>query len=436
MLNLSRKSCAILTWDQAGNVVGATGIRYGQHQFKLSSVIHRSASEDIPLGQHLSEIYKGYRFESADLILVGGYLPKTVCFELQIAKMPRNELRSALEFEISNRLPVALDDLSWDFRIVRKEQLDNQEDSAQRVVVRISVVFNIARLEIIEKLAANDIHIDALINPLMCIDPLLAENDIELPCAIDDFILKKPSIDGIRHMFPSQSSREDIPLQDTILLYYTDPDLELLKLPEPLQNAALLMLAYGLRCKNEKELTGFASLPEHSRPVRCRWMKRLSFLLGALLIFFCVGYLYKVRSDTSRRLNQVKNEKLSLEDQISKLNFYLRSNAVNEKALYSLANLQRGMASPLKTMALLAGKMPQVMSIYQLRADGCNSDLVLKCPSDKTDINQWLSGLNQLDVSNIRYRRNYDGSRVLYFKLTDQARLPLPEKKIYAGKIK
>ncbi|QSH40056.1 hypothetical protein P0136_01685 [Lentisphaerota bacterium ZTH] len=404
--------------------------------FKLNRVIHRPATEDTALEQRLSYIYKVYKFESAETILAGGYLPQTVCFELKIAKMARNELRSALEFEIGSRLPIALDELSWDFCVVREEKADDSEESVQHVVVRIFAVPAAARADIIEKLSAEKIHIDALVSPLMCIDPLLAGRDIKLECAIDDFTLRKPSLDGLRHMWPSHSNDNSISLQDTILEYFNDPDTDLLEPPSPLQDTALLMLAWGLRRKNEKDLGGFAALPEQAKPVRCIWLKRSAYLLGALLLFFLVGYLYRVRSDASLRMQQVKNEKALLQDQISKLNFYLKQNSVNEKALYSLANLQRGMASPLLTMGLLAGKMPKIMSIYQLRADGCNSDLVLKCPSDKTDINQWLSGINQMEVSNIRYRRNYDGSRVLYFKLTDQSRTPLTEKKIYAGKVK
>lgn len=300
----SHRNIIAFTWDTEKNVFGVRLQRMGDG----CVIIKNSAwvkSLGRPLAEALSEFKTRIDFSECDLVIAGGAVETSMCFDINLPRMSPKDVKKAVKYEIPKYLPCDSEDAVYGCRIFHKA---SPEDKT-RINVRIFVTTRKYWNRILGELTASGIKIDAFVYPFMALDPLLAGFESVGFCGIEKNFIFKLEKTGIRKMI--SSAQNELDPRDAVKHLGIDTK----NFPEEKDIIeyipAMLIGTYGLSPLFREDKYGLISLPAELKPERYRLLRysaAASFVLFSFLAFsFCVRIWWDARGRYTRICAELEN---------------------------------------------------------------------------------------------------------------------------------
>lgn len=113
-------------------------------------------------GEVLQLAMESLNTQNCDRVIITGQIEYSGVFEVWMPKFNHEELRHAIEYELSKHVPLSMSDIVWNARVVPDE---NNEEHSSRVWVVFMLRDNWTKF--ISDLQVRGLNIDVFINPYM-----------------------------------------------------------------------------------------------------------------------------------------------------------------------------------------------------------------------------------------------------------------------------
>ena len=121
---------------------------------------HSSSGSPEDLSERIRMAYNELSPSSEHHIILSSFMEGAFALDLKVPKMPLSEVRNALVFEIQRQIPLHLDTLAWNYRIIGRE--------ANHLLIRIFFVKDEVWKKTLSAIMDSGIKIDSYMHPLLC----------------------------------------------------------------------------------------------------------------------------------------------------------------------------------------------------------------------------------------------------------------------------
>ena len=405
------KSCAVISIQNDFRIVGLR-LKAGKNgKYFIDKQFAGTYEENDGPGEVLQLAMSSLNTQSCNRIIITEQIEQSGIFEIRMPKLSHDELRQAVEYELTKYIPLPLSDIVCSARIVPDENADAEEHLS-----RVRVVFMLRDKweKFISELQIRGISIDAYINPFMSIDPAFSGHDIVLPM-IDDKHVFLSNVNGLRKMaFANNMVQYEEQKKQIFDSFVWDENSS----EREEYFVCMLVGKYvmsGEYDKYEKKLA--LKLPHSLIPQRNKFLKWCALVNGVAALI-CLGLLlYQAREKVYRVYVEQKNAINLVHTQIRNLQ---KQNAVskkNEKLYKKIENAVPANLNPLQVMAYLAQKLPKYIWIRSYNMTSDKIHLSLTSSKDPGNLMSKLRNNKLYNIENIRKSRRYDGTYYLYLML-------------------
>ncbi|MBN1863792.1 MAG: hypothetical protein JW808_02705 [Victivallales bacterium] len=412
---LEQHECVSIYWTPDGSV---HGVRAAKSKTKLevagSTVAHGVKEE---LFHTASGAISVLTTPSTQLIVAGGNIPGSVCFDLSVPPMNDSDIRQAIHYELPRQVPCNPSEMVFGYRIIRAGSVGE----GSKMLLRIFAILKADWNALITELSAAGIRIDAFMHPYQLVDPLLSEQEVFYMPDIDpDFMYSKDADSGIRQMVKMEVKSLDIsPSPDTVCkaLNFSTPETIAQKdlgrfMP------AMILAAYALGPDFADKRNTRVLLPPEIVPERFRMLKMSFFILLAVFVLMLLSLGARHWWDSWSRMQSLLAEKNKVVKQIKEIREQNSRMAELDQAIVKLAESESGISSPAAYLHELSKIIPKDAWVIHVSTRGNAMDISLRASSDKRSaILPSLNNSNLFKAKNSYTRRNSDGSENIYINL-------------------
>lgn len=297
-----------------------------------------------------------------DHILFTGFLPTVITRNFALPRqVGRKELTGSIQYKFAQNLPVAPEDIWWEYRILNAKE----KDADYRV-------------------RAASVDKDEFKKHMM----LLRQNNAEIDqCILTPLLLEEELFPGISQYGP--------PLLENFAGYVHEKKaaeyenfIKSLKteLPESVSLSFFALVCfiekYG---KTDSIIPCSGMVPDDIRPVRYRSLRRLTLALAILTMIFAAALLVERGKHSYVHYQKIEQENDALRKQLRGLqaeNFRLTA---KEKMLNEYRDLKAGYAELENLLLEITQKIPSYMWVKSFRLSGNSVEMMVE--SSKDDIN-------------------------------------------------
>ena len=377
-----KKTCKIIWWDLSGTVHGKVFCR--ESGGKLRAIATAEGDSSAPFSSQLRDVNVALRHMQADAIVVYGYLPEFVCFELRMPNVDNAKIKSLLGFELSRRLPVAKDDLMVSFRA------DRSIVEASQIPVRVFAVRMKPMIKAFDALREAGVKFDAFCHPLLTVE------------------LKR---DGDMAAFPQAAPGTGLIRGENGLL-----ELRMGDSGESLYDAETVIAEYATNKTFSKDKWYLSDMPGDFRPRRFKNRRRLAVLLG-LFIVLAAGHLcWREWQDRDRQIQSYQRATRRLNARMEREN----SAIADIEVLGAFAEKMQGCIkepSVIPVLETLTKQLPANAWITNFRTGNGKIAITISVSGDSSKLNNILSSLEHYPLENLRKQQGADASETLYITL-------------------
>ena len=409
---VSLKNYIVISIQNASQVTGLR-VKAGR---KGKGFVERSFvgpySENDGPGEALSLALESLNSRSCNRIVVTAQIEQSGIFELRMPKLNHEDLRHAVEHELSKYVPLPLEDIVWSCRFI-----PDDNDESKNHLNRVRVVFMLRDnwTKFISEFQIRQLHIDSFINPFMAVDPFAAGEDVALS-TIDDEHVFLSGADGLRKMCFAENIKPNAEHQDQV----SDGFVWNEDIPEKDDYFICMLVAEyvmsGDYDQYERKLA--LPLPQGLIPQRNKLLKWFSVVNG-IAALICLGLLlYQAREKVYCVYVEQRNAINLIETKIRNVQ---KQNAVskkNEKLYKKIEDAVPENLNPLRVMAFMAQKLPKHIWIRSYNMSSDKIHLSLTSSKDPGNLMSSLRNGELYNIENIRKSRRYDGTYYLYLVLT------------------
>ncbi|MGE4301847.1 MAG: hypothetical protein AB7F40_09635 [Victivallaceae bacterium] len=364
---------AVVVWNENYRVSGivASAGRGGGDFTRLLEADAEASS----LVAGLAEVWTRPEFREADVIMLSGFMPESVCFDMPLPPVGYAQLNGLLQFELPRRLPCPPSELKVFFRRIGK------------AAVRVFAIRVSQWDKIIAAVRESGIRCDAIVHPFMTV----TEEFAYLPQFVPGLCFRQSEPDG--HMEPAMPSDDAV-----------SGDL------------AETVLKFAAQEKWNEALKYLSPLPSDLKPQRFRCLKASL----ALLLVLCVGS--GVALGLRHWLDDRERESIigqaldgfdtALAQQTQSRSGMEELNALAVKMLESTGEID-----PLPCIAALTAALPENAWIINFRSGSGSVMLTLLATGSSGPLVNKLNALDGFEVDSLRQQLNPDGAVTVYATL-------------------
>lgn len=414
MALLEYQECIALFWTRTGSVYG-TRVHVKNH--KLSIVETASAeSESGNFTTAFSQVSEQLLQPTTNLIIAGGSIAGSVCFDILIPQMSLSDVKQAIQYELPRHMPCDPMEVTYGYRIIEKPE----EEGKSKLLIRVYAVLKKDWNELITEFTSSEVKIDVFISPNLVLDPLLEDvNELFIPDIDEDFIHTREDDSPMRQMIQIDEEidkKSNIPDSTSLLekLNYESPSVEI---TESLDHyiAPLILAAYGLSSDFRESHKQMVPMPKEMVPERFRRLKIsfFMFLITCVLMIMALG----IRSwwDSWTKLQSLKEENQLVNEKLKKLKNTNSRLIYIDELITELQGAEIGNDEIAKSLYLLSKIIPKTMWLSHYSTRGSSMDLSVRAPAGQQS--KLVSILNKtgiFKVKNSYTRRNSDGTENIY----------------------
>jgi Tfp pilus assembly PilM family ATPase len=155
------KDCVVICIQSNLLVLGLRLKAIAGGKYFIANQFVQTYMESDGSGEVLEHVMYSLNFQHCDRVVVTGQLEQSGVFEIRMPKLSQEELRHAVEYELSKHIPLPLSDIVWSARIVPDEDEEIEEHSNR---VRIVFMLRDNWTKFVSELQIRGLDIDAYIN--------------------------------------------------------------------------------------------------------------------------------------------------------------------------------------------------------------------------------------------------------------------------------
>ena len=414
---LEYQECLALYWTKTGSVYG---VRVNIKNQKLQ-VLNTAAFEigDGSFSVAFSQAIEQLIQPTTHLIVAGGNLAGSVCFDITVPQMGLSDIKQAIQYELPRHMPCDPTEISFGYRIIKDP---SRQEESSRMLIRVFAVLKKDWNELVTEFTSSEIRIDAFLSPQQVLEPLLADVDeFYIPDVDEEFSyirnedLHKRQMVEVEHS-PDLKIIPDVSELQKKLNYdqvqgVKEEDLEHFITP-------MLLAAYGLSEDFREGKNHLIALPREMVPERFRRLRISFFLFLIISILMIFGLGGRYWWDSWSKLNSIKVEHEKIDSQISRLQETSSKLDEIEKLIVELEEAEVGNNRMAKSLHLLSRIIPKDMWLAHFSTRGRSMDISVKAPSGKqSKLVTLLNKTGVFKVVNSYTRRNSDGTENIYIHL-------------------
>lgn len=425
---LEYKECTVISWDSARNVYGVK-LKAGKNgRLSVKQLALCESKEDF--SRALADVYNKIKPVEDELVILSGSLPGCACVELQTPKLSESDLAPAITYELTRLLPFSLDEIVTGFRALPFHEGQN----VNRVRVRIQAILKKEWETLLSDINNAGVKMDAMIHPLMAVDPILSNvRSVFLKQIDHEFSFSFSSSELIRKVERvGEPEKEDEYWRNTrtALMELVEPEGELDKVYNPDDYIpALLVGAYVLSHEFEKDKPFLFPIPREMFPERFRGLRTLFIILSIFGIMLLLGMGARNFWENRQRLLAIKNEIKSVDRKITEIKDDRKSNLKFDEFISKFEELEPDMGNHevIYCLQKLHELIPESMWATSLsfRRNEVEANIIAKSDSSE-DLGDFSNSLI-FSKPEINKRTNPDGTVNLHLKL--QHLIPLERQK-------
>jgi hypothetical protein len=308
--------CAAFDWDQDNNYYGVLCDRAGsatrvRKHWQAQKTTSQSPAEILAAGR------RELGYDDDTIVIVGGNFRKACFVDLEIPRIAAENMRGALQFELSKYSPINIDELEWSYRNVLKHH------GTEKQTTRI-VYFRREDWERwIEAASGLERGVDMVIPASAVLDPMLDTVDVALSEGVNgDYFVFKHGANGQRQIAYTNSP----PTGGGIVGTGKTPLDQDWLVPGPLTTLpadnqvqfmpSLLLSRYGMSDQFRGDHKQWLRVPVEMRPRRNRVVKTLTMIAVAYLVFIlsvlACFWVYDHHQELEQARHRTKELKMAL----------------------------------------------------------------------------------------------------------------------------
>lgn len=408
---LDNKKCVALSWDRDWNVFGIK-VKKGKGGRLVVQSVARSGDEES-FTERLSNVWRDLAPNEQYLVLMGGYLPGSVCFETRMPPMPPADLYDAIGYELPRAIPAPLEELTYGYRLVPGGE------GGENVRVRVLVMRRSAFDDLIGDVVTAGLKADLILHPFMCVDPLLEDVPrIVFPSVDPDFAFALDSKERTRSVQASPASEdvEATAVHELIERLGVDPKGFEEELTDE-SRLCLLFAAYGTRMDVRNDRRDLLPLPKTLSPERFRGLRVLFILLLLTMVGLLVAFLGRLWWESRERLDRIEGETNRVRRAIDLLRVENRRKAKAEELMKTIYDADIGNEEIIVCLHRITKALPQGIWVKNFAARGFYVDMTLEALEGAKDDTSFLKRMRKFEVVNSHKRRAPNGKTNIYVRL-------------------
>jgi len=364
---------AVVVWDENYRVKGivVSAGRGGGGFTRLSE----ADAEAPSLAAGLAEVWAQPEFREADVIMLSGFMPESVCFELPLPPAGYAQLNGLLQFELPRRLPCPPSELKVFFRRVGT------------AAVRVFAIRAPQWEKVVAAVRESGIRCDAIVHPFMAV----TEEFAYFPGFVPGLCFRQSEPDKLMEpaLPPDEAISGDLP--ETVLNFAASQK----------WSAALKYLS---------------PLPPDLKPQRFRCLKAALALLLVLCLGSGVALGLRHWLDNRER-DSLIGQALDGFDTALAQQTQARPGLEELNALAVKMLEATGEIDPLPGVAVLTTALPENAWIINFRSGGGGVMLTLLATGSSGPLVNKLNALEGFEVDSLRQQLNPDGAVTVYATL-------------------
>jgi len=345
MTTFTGTSAIALTWTPEGLCRGVLVERV-RDRCRVVRWWEAQKAGDRSLAETLAEGIRVLGPSSATVVVAGADDAASGCLDLDMPALKREELRSALAFEVRRNAPISDEKLMWAYRVLPQR-------AGSRLLVRLYYLRQTAWEQWLNHLGAFSHGLDVAIPPVAALDPVLAGVPVRLGPAAGQVLV--PTAAGGREAGVATAAGAPAAVfgqGDTPLAVPCLDAGGLSELPASQQAgfaSALILAMYGLSRSLPADRATGLPLPYELHPRRNRSARLLAMVLvvyAAVVGLYGLGRLY---ADQRQQFQAVHRERLAVEAQADEAGKRLRADEA--KAIEQLRQETADLVQPRPSLA-------------------------------------------------------------------------------------
>ncbi len=415
-------SCASFTWDNQECCHGVL-LKHKSEHYHILRTWSGVRTGHQTRAQLLESGYAALAVDEDTTVLVGGNSLKACIVDVKMPKMPAPQLRQALAFELTKHTPLALDELQWNYRIVRKIP------GAELNLIRMVYLPRPEWESWISAASGIDKGVDMIVPAAAVCDPILTGRDICFANHDEEssYILKSQS-NGEREI----TSISPAVLQTTLFGTGDTPlkldhlNLEQLGTFETTKQqgfaAAVIVAMYGVSPAYWQDRKSWVDVPDDMRPRRNRTLRLITFSLMMYLILLAGFLLARKFHQDYRKYQAVARISANLEAELDQLSADATPNPVAEELGKQIVEANQASFSFPAALAEFTRLTSAKLWATNLNWDAGELRVELKADNDEPDLTLSLRESPLLTDFTMRKRQLQDQSA--NYTITCRMKLP------------
>jgi len=464
---LEHQECLSLYWDRNGRVYG---IRAEIKNSTLSVLDSGLIEPDVEktFTSAASELIEKLAAPTTHLIVIGGALNGSVCFDLTIPSMPESDIREAIQYELTRYIPCDMMELAYGYRIIKKnediiependaeiekidekvsmEELEHTQvmkeseinpqptpDGPEKLHLRIFAVLRKEWNEFIAESTMAGLKFDAFLCPYQIVDPLLAlQKEIFIPDCDPEFKFVLFENPPERNMVPMDtkweadtipSAKELIKLIGFDSLPKLGNENDIVSFAAPMLNAT-----YALSKNYSQDKPHMLSLPKELIPERFRFLKTLFIVLISISLILILGLFGRFWWTSWSKLQSVKNELITVNEKTTSIRKHLVKLKKIEDVMAEIRQEDIGNPNMAYLIYRLSGVIPKTMWIQNLNIKEKSAVITIKSPAGKqSTLLPFLNNMKIFKVTNSNTKRFSDGTENILVTLVFKNKIKPPQ---------
>lgn len=282
MGTFSKKSAIGLTWRSDGRCWGVHLRRAGR-RCTAALFWQSDARGGESLAGRLAEGFRGLGATENTVVVVGGTGWQHGFVDVKMPKLSGDDMRAALQFELSKHAPLPAERLVWGYRLL-------PDGDGDRQLTRLVYMRETDWRQWLDDASGLGARVDAIIPPAVVMDPLLVGREVYLEGSASGVgFLFQPQPGGGRDAQRRQAVGEDVfgALPEPLALPLLEPGGLQAMHPEQQQDycPAALLAMYGLTGQVGSDRKTWLPVPLELRPRRHRYSRLVA---GTLMVYLLV----------------------------------------------------------------------------------------------------------------------------------------------------
>ena len=407
------KKCISITWNKNKHVFGISLKRNAKNNH---IALHAFCNnEEYSFAERLKDVYNKLYINQDQSIVIGGYIPSAVCFELKLPPLSSKDTVQYLYYELARQIPYPVHKLKWWFRYLTAKENETEQH------VRVFAIFEEEWNELLGEITLSEIKIDSFVYPFMALNPFFQDTGISFTGIDEEFFFcpASNSEDAFMKKMPSSPScQKNILEGNDVILKFFKEKYEGLNIETPENFIPSLLLAEYCLSPNylrDKKLN--IPTPSELQPKRYKSQKIISIVLFIILIILSSSYIIRQKIDTMETINALTDEKVLLLATIKKINVEYRKNQKYETIINEIEESTPKAIEPIKYLQALTKAVSANIWMTSFASNKDKINITLQTKSDAGNVISELNKSRLFRTENVRKRKTSSGNQYIYLTL-------------------